>query len=219
MKFKTKIKSTSHVSHSALILVMAFLAGMSILGCRTTPPVCPEKPLEVVFFVQADKPRWQDTCITIKRGQVVHCIAEGKWSDLNGTYSPQGNPQVLKDHLGLSAPANALLMKINYHTNAYLPAQIVCVGKEKSVIAKSTGVLLFANNVSLPIDQQGEIKVTITVASDTDEDGLSDYEEITRWKTDPQNPDSDGDGFRDDKEVTAQKARHKKKTISPLLPH
>lgn len=38
-------------------------------------------------------------------------------------------------------------------------------------------------------------------ASDTDQDGLTDYEEIFDWGTDPTNADTDGDGFTDDHEV------------------
>lgn len=46
---------------------------------------------------------------------------------------------------------------------------------------------------------------------DTDEDGLSDGDEVNRWKTDPLNPDSDGDGYKDGDEV--------KNGYSPLGKH
>lgn len=36
---------------------------------------------------------------------------------------------------------------------------------------------------------------------DTDGDGLTDYDEINVWQSDPTNPDSDGDGFSDGWEV------------------
>lgn len=36
---------------------------------------------------------------------------------------------------------------------------------------------------------------------DTDQDGLSDYEEVAVWKSDPLNQDSDADGFIDGSEV------------------
>ncbi len=36
---------------------------------------------------------------------------------------------------------------------------------------------------------------------DTDKDGLSDYSEINKWKTDPAKKDTDGDGFGDGIEV------------------
>ena len=208
MKFKAKI-------NSELILSLTALAGLGIAGCRTTPVIHPEKPLKVVLFVQADKPHWQDSGLIVKRGKIVRCIASGKWSDHHGTYGPEGNPKLLKDHLGLSAPANALLMKINYHTNAYLLAQVVCVGQEINVAALGTGQILFANNASLPLGQRGEIKVTVTVAADADKDGVSDYDEITIWKTNPLNSDSDGDGFSDKQEVIEKKARHKEKSVPP----
>ena len=40
-------------------------------------------------------------------------------------------------------------------------------------------------------------------SADTDNDGLSDYEEIKIYHTDPLNPDTDGDGFSDSQEVKA----------------
>ena len=91
--------------HSVFIFCLTFLVGLGIAGCRTASVVRPEKPLEIVFFVQADKSHWQDAGIIVKRGQIVHCVAKGKWSDANGTYGPKGNPKITKDHLGLSAPA------------------------------------------------------------------------------------------------------------------
>lgn len=39
-------------------------------------------------------------------------------------------------------------------------------------------------------------------ALDSDHDGLSDYDEIYIYHTDPHNPDSDGDGYSDGDEVT-----------------
>jgi uncharacterized protein YxeA len=39
-------------------------------------------------------------------------------------------------------------------------------------------------------------------ASDTDGDGLNDYLEINKWKTDPKNPDTDGDSYSDGREVS-----------------
>jgi len=37
--------------------------------------------------------------------------------------------------------------------------------------------------------------------ADTDHDGLSDRDEVVTWKTDPLNPDTDGDGYTDGSEV------------------
>ena len=196
-------------------LAMIFLAGLGFVGCHTIPVVHPEKPVEVVLFVKADKTRWQNSGLRVRSGEIVHCMAEGRWNDHNGTYGPEGNPEITKDHLGVSAPANALLMKIDYHTNAYLLAQVVLVGKETTVVANGSGAILFANNISLPIGNYGEIKVTVTVAPDADKDGISDYDEITLWKTNPEHSDSDGDGFTDDQEVAAHKAHLKKKTVPP----
>lgn len=37
--------------------------------------------------------------------------------------------------------------------------------------------------------------------TDSDDDGLSDFDEVNQWGTDPANPDSDGDSFSDGTEV------------------
>lgn len=42
---------------------------------------------------------------------------------------------------------------------------------------------------------------TSTTSSDSDGDGLSDETEITVWKTNPNNPDTDNDGFWDGLEI------------------
>ncbi|MDD4310526.1 MAG: OmpA family protein, partial [Candidatus Cloacimonetes bacterium] len=46
---------------------------------------------------------------------------------------------------------------------------------------------------------------------DSDNDGLSDADEIDKYKTDPQNPDTDGDGLKDGAEVT----KHKTDPLNP----
>ncbi len=38
---------------------------------------------------------------------------------------------------------------------------------------------------------------------DTDGDGITDYDEIRVWKTDPKNVDTDGDGYRDGVEIVS----------------
>jgi hypothetical protein len=42
-----------------------------------------------------------------------------------------------------------------------------------------------------------------SVVADTDTDGLSDFDEVVTYDTDPQLPDTDGDGFSDGDEVAA----------------
>lgn len=37
---------------------------------------------------------------------------------------------------------------------------------------------------------------------DTDGDGLSDYDEVRKWNTDPNNPDTNGNGVSDGEEIT-----------------
>jgi lipoprotein-anchoring transpeptidase ErfK/SrfK len=45
---------------------------------------------------------------------------------------------------------------------------------------------------------------------DTDKDGLSDYDEINLYKTDPKNADTDGDGYPDGLEVSKGYSPHNK---------
>ena len=172
-------------------------------GCLTLQMVNDSKPADNVFIVHADK-LWQDSGVYVKRGQLIQCSAYGKWCDIDGTYGPEGNQTLYKDHLGVSAPANSLLMRLSSQTNS------VCyVASHTNVIAERSGNILFRNNVSLPIGVSGRLKVIVTVAPDADRDGLSDYEEVHIWNTNPLNPDSDGDGFSDADEVSDKKSRFK----------
>ncbi|MFC1460917.1 hypothetical protein ACFLQR_00225 [Verrucomicrobiota bacterium] len=93
-------------------------------------------------------------------------------------------------------------MRLSSQTNkAYL------IGTGTNVLAKRSGYVWFRSNLSLPIDVSGEIRVRVMVTSDADSDGVSDYEELHVWHTDPLDPDSDGDGFSDLEEVMDKKAR------------
>jgi outer membrane protein OmpA-like peptidoglycan-associated protein len=75
----------------------------------------------------------------------------------------------------------------------------------------ATGCKSGQKEAPAPIDTDGdgltdniemEIGTDINKA-DTDEDGLSDFEEYDQYKTDPLNPDSDGDGLNDGDEVNS----------------
>jgi plastocyanin len=46
-----------------------------------------------------------------------------------------------------------------------------------------------------------ETLTNILKTTDSDKDGLSDYEEVVTYKTNPNNKDSDGDGFFDKSEI------------------
>jgi hypothetical protein len=51
------------------------------------------------------------------------------------------------------------------------------------------------------LDEEEKFYGTDPSKTDTDGDGLSDYDEIKIWTTDPNNPDSDGDSYKDGDEV------------------
>jgi hypothetical protein len=72
-----------------------------------------------------------------------------------------------------------------------------------------------ADNTTLPTDEQNMVeensevmetsKTTETetvIPIDTDNDGLTDDDEINIWGTNPNNPDSDNDGLTDNEEVS-----------------
>ncbi len=52
----------------------------------------------------------------------------------------------------------------------------------------------------IPDNEEVNYKTSVT-SSDTDEDGLTDYQEIFNFKTDPLKADTDGDGSTDGYEV------------------
>jgi len=175
----------------------------------TTQTVNDSQPAANVFIVHADK-LWQDSGVYVRHGQLIQCSAYGQWRDMDGTYGPEGNKTLNKEHLGVSAPANSLLMKVSSQTNL-----VYYVAEQTNVIAECSGYILFRNNVSLTIGVSGKLKVIVKVAPDADRDGLSDYEEVHIWNTNPLEPDTDGDGFSDVDEVSDKKSRLKQNSDTP----
>jgi len=175
-------------------ICFCLLLGLTIAGC-TTPRANPDRPEEHLVTVQASQ-LWQPSGISANQGNIIHCIATGQWSDSFAKYGADGNPETIKTHLGVSAPASGLLMRFGDQTN-----MVYYIGKETNVVAGSSGELKFRNNFSLPKGIRGELKVRVTVATDTDGDGVSDYEEMHTWQTNPLRVDSDGDGFSDLEEI------------------
>jgi hypothetical protein len=172
-----------------------------LAGCAGMGPVKSDQPVEYVVTVQADGV-WQNTGVYARKGELIECEAEGKWGDVDATYGPAGNKQVYKDHLGVAAPAYGLLMKLSTHTN-----DAFYVGARSNVVADLSGHVMFRNNVSLPHRSFGEVVVKLKVVHDADRDGVSDFDEVYIWGTDPLNSDTDGDGFSDLKEVMELKKK------------
>ena len=176
------------------------LCCLAIAGC-TTPQANPDRPEEHLVTVQASQ-LWQPSGIAVKQTNIIHCVATGQWSDSFAKYGADGSPENIKTHLGVSAPASGLLMRIGDQTN-----MVYFIGKETNVVAGSSGELQFRNNFSLPLGMSGALKVRVSVATDTDGDGISDYEEINTWKTNPLRADSDGDSFSDLDEINDRQDR------------
>jgi len=177
-----------------IVLGMAGVLAMAVAGC-TTPRVNQDRPEEHLVTVQASQ-LWQPSGISANKGNIVHCGATGQWSDSFAGYGADGNPDNMKTHLGVRAPASGLLMRIGDQTN-----MVYFIGKETNVVAGASGELKFRNNFSLPLGMRGSLKVRVTVGTDTDGDGVSDYEELRTWQTNPLRVDSDGDNFSDLEEI------------------
>lgn len=188
----------------AALIVIAITICLS--GClRAYRKVNPAKPPEYTVIVRADR-SWQDSNIRVRSGEVIQFRAEGRWNDHFNYYGPEGNPEVYKKHFGVNAPANSLIMQLTSQTNtAYF------IGKQTNIVVERSGEMRFRKNYSLPIGMDGEIKVKIRVCSDADSDGISDYDEINIWKTNPLSADTDGDAFSDFEEISEIQSRIKDK--------
>lgn len=195
-RFFNGFGSTLSALRSTLYAPLSFclLLGLAIAGCKT-PQANSDQPEEHLVTVQASQ-LWQPSGIYARQGNVIHCVSTGQWSDSFAEYGADGNPDTIKTHLGIPAPASGLLMRLGDLTN-----MVYFIGQETNVVAGSSGELKFRNNFSLSLGMTGELKVRVTVATDTDEDNISDYEEIHTWKTNPLRADSDGDSFGDLEEI------------------
>ena len=162
-------RSTLNAQRSTLCLLL----GLAIAGC-TTPRANPDRPEEHLVTVQASQ-LWQPSGISANQGNIIHCVATGQWSDSFAKYGAAGNPDTMKSHLGVSAPACGLLMRLGDQLNTNT---VYFIGQETNVVAYSSGELKFRNNFSLSSGMRGELKVRVTVATDTDGDGISDYGNI-----------------------------------------
>lgn len=79
---------------------------------------------------------------------------------------------------------------------------------------KDGDAVTFYEDVVLYADW-GQLDVNADSTKDTDGDGLSDYEEIKIWHTDPTSKDTDGDGWTDKEELSLYNANTR--TFSPLI--
>jgi len=194
-------RSTLYALRPAFLQAGFCLAlGLAITGCAT-PRANPDRPEEQLVTVQAGQ-LWQPSGISVQRGDIIHCVATGRWGDSFAGYGANGNPDTIKNHLGVAAPASGLLMRLGDRTD-----MVYFIGQETNVTAGSSGELQFRNNFSLPLGMHGELKVRVTVAPDTDGDNVSDYEELRTWKTNPLRADTDGDSFSDQDEINDRRYR------------
>ena len=95
-----------------------------------------------------------------------------------------GTQQQIKDAQDKQARAKAAILGL------VGPAQQASVQSQLTSLEQSVGT-----SAQQAIDAQNELN------KDSDNDGLSDYDELFVYHTDPFNPDTDGDGFLDGDEV------------------
>ena len=148
----------------------------------------------------------------MRQGDVLHCLAEGRWSDNFGEYDPGGDPTRPQDNFGVKAPANSLLLRISGQTN-----RVYAVGRQANIRVERSGHVFLRGNAALFPGARGRLKVTLMPAPDTDGDGLSDYEEIFLWRTNPHRRDSNGAGFGDEALVEDLRNRFGGGALQPTL--
>ena len=112
----------------------------------------------------------------------------------------------------VNLPANAVNTNANANVNAAVPVNVnVQPATNEPVLPPPVPSALAPQddpNSTVDTDHDGltdyqEVHVyhTDPLKADTDGDGLSDRDEVMVWHTDPLNPDTDGDGFKDVDEV------------------
>lgn len=86
-----------------------------------------------------------------------------------------------------------------------LPVNTTTLPTNSTTIPTSTTPIFNGDTVDTDhdglTDEEEKYYGTDPSKTDTDGDGLSDYDEIKIWTTDPNNPDTDGDGYKDGDEV------------------
>ena len=170
---------------------LAALAAIVVLGCASAPRATRVSRNSYVFEVQAARP-WQDSGVSVQQGNIISLEPQGCWGDKFGEFGPAGNPQIIKTHHLVDAPAFALLMKISCETNFSH-----VVAGQTNIVASRSGTIQFRSNISLSENVTGTMQVAIATFRDSDGDMLADEDEINIWHTDPFNPDSNGNGFTD----------------------
>ncbi len=160
-------------------------------GCASAPGA--KRVSDKAYFFEVNAAgQWQDSGVSVRKGYIINIEPEGEWGDKFETFGPGGNAKVIKTHHLVKAPAYALLMKISCETNfSHL------VAGPTNITASRSGTIQFRANTSLPEDAAGAVRVVFFPSRDSDGDQLSDEDEISIWKTDPLNPDTDGNGFSD----------------------
>lgn len=99
-----------------------------------------------------------------------------------------------KDIAGIKPP--------NWNEREEIKLADLKVGQEISVFINKDDKIT-AEEIILMNNADKGVKIENSRLSDTDNDGLTDYEEKEIYFTDPNNPDTDGDGYLDGEEVKA----------------
>ena len=103
-----------------------------------------------------------------------------------------------------NTPVNSPQVNVNANLNAPEPninAQQPIVNNPALAPQDDPNSTVDSDSDGLTDYQEVHVYHTDPLKADTDGDGLSDRDEVMVWHTDPLNPDTDGDGYKDGDEV------------------
>ncbi len=170
---------------------LATMIVLALIGCVSAKRAQRVSDRDYAFEVVASQ-KWQESGVPVRKGNIISLKPEGTWGNQFGSFGPGGNPDIIKTHHLVNAPAFALLMKISCETN-----RSHIVAGPTNIVATRSGTLQFRSNISINTGVTGSMQVVIATFRDSDGDMLSDEDEINIWKTDPYNTDTDGNGYTD----------------------
>lgn len=161
---------------------------------------------QIVEFFDGRKSWWQcDADATARGGHLVTITSEVEHSFVLGVYLQppfvSGTFFIGIEDDGAHKPVWVTREPIVYRRTLDLFDTVA----SPTLAASFRGYYLWLEDDATAVGYLLEYELTTANPNfDTDQDGLTDGDEVTNWHTDPNNPDTDGDGFTDFNEVKFQ---------------